>query len=213
VLQQATPTLLQMPTAAKPGANPASSAQERKQLSLMIPLIGTLMAVMQDWLKVSSISAELTAAGYDTQGVLQQLQRLHDAGRSVQSVQAARATRGVSEKWLEAALRCLVRVLHKTGLLLCSFAVPCFCNNPTCSNVSGPSEIQMVGGRSAVCGGCLTAHYCSRECQRAHWKQQQYPHKPVCEALKAAAAASAAAAAASAAVAATNAAVTADGVA
>jgi hypothetical protein len=39
-----------------------------------------------------------------------------------------------------------------------------------------------VGGRSCICAGCRTARYCSRDCQRQHWKQ----HKPGCKALAAA---------------------------
>jgi hypothetical protein len=73
------------------------------------------------------------------------------------------------------------------GLALCSFAVPCMCNNPGCTSMAGLSELASVSGRSCVCGGCRVARYCGRACQRAVWKQ----HKPVCAALSAAAGAGA----------------------
>jgi hypothetical protein len=56
------------------------------------------------------------------------------------------------------------------------------CNNPTCSNISGPSEAGLVKGSSSTCGGCRTARYCCRDCQTQHWKL----HKSVCKALAAA---------------------------
>jgi hypothetical protein len=73
---------------------------------------------------------------------------------------------------------------------MCLFAVPCLCNNPSCANLSGLTEMGLVSGRSCVCGGCRVAHYCGRACQPAVWKQ----HKPVCAALAAATAAATAAA-------------------
>jgi hypothetical protein len=86
-----------------------------------------------------------------------------------------------------ATLRTLVRELQATGVMLCSIAVPHFCNNAACVNVSGPTDVQLVSGRSCLCAGCCTARYCGRVCQRQAWQE----HKPVCKALKAAAAAAA----------------------
>jgi hypothetical protein len=71
------------------------------------------------------------------------------------------------------------------GVSLTSLAFPYACNNPTCSNLAGPQELQLVNGRSCVCGGCRVAHYCSRTCQWQHWKA----HKPVWQAIAAAQAA------------------------
>jgi hypothetical protein len=184
VLHGTIPDLLLLQAAAQPGVTLASLANHSKLLAMALPMFCTLSAVIQQWLKVSSISAQLSAAGYDVGGCLVQLQQLQAAVEAAQQSSDPQGT--------QAMLEDLVWALRHTALHLCSFAVPCICNNPQCKNANGPSELQLVGGRSAVCGGCLTAHYCSRECQRAHWKQKEHPHKPVCEALKAAAAAAAA---------------------
>ena len=65
------------------------------------------------------------------------------------------------------------------------------CNNPACRNLLGPSELQLVKGRSNTCSVCRSARYCSDVCMKQHWKQ----HRLVCKALAATAAAAAAAAA------------------
>jgi small-conductance mechanosensitive channel len=114
------------------------------------------------------------AAGGDPQQFRQQLQALSTALAAVQQ-------EGVTS----APLAALVQQLQATGVMLSSIAVPQFCNNPACVNISGPSEIQLVSGRSCICAGCLTARYCGRVCQQQAWRQ----HKPVCKALAAAAAA------------------------
>ena len=106
------------------------------------------------------------------------------------AVQAARIAIGRSPGPLftstagQAVLTELQQHLQSLGGVLTSFAFPHACNNPACSNLSGPSEARLVGGRSCVCAGCLTARYCGRACQRANWRQ----HKPVCKGLAAAAA-------------------------
>jgi hypothetical protein len=84
-----------------------------------------------------------------------------------------------------------VQQLSALGEALCAVAHKQSCNNPTCGNVSGPSELQLVKGRSNTCSDCRTARYCSPECMRQHWKQ----HRPVCKALGRAAAKAADAAA------------------
>jgi hypothetical protein len=79
----------------------------------------------------------------------------------------------------------LVQGLHELGMTLTTFAISSVCNNPSCSNVSGPSEAGLVKGSSCACGGCRVARYCGKTCQSQHWKL----HKPVCKALAAARAA------------------------
>jgi hypothetical protein len=82
--------------------------------------------------------------------------------------------------------------LSALGKALCSVAHKQSCNNPTCSDLMGPSELQLVKGRSSTCSGCRTARYCGPECMRQHWKQ----HRPVCKAMARTAAAATAAQAA-----------------
>ncbi|KZV83056.1 hypothetical protein EXIGLDRAFT_728992 [Exidia glandulosa HHB12029] len=40
------------------------------------------------------------------------------------------------------------------------------------------------GGKLQRCGGCKFVQYCSKECQKRHWKFSTYPHKAVCAQLK-----------------------------
>jgi hypothetical protein len=121
--------------------------------------------------------AQLEAAGCAPQLLQQQLDTLLSAQQ------------GTEQGLTDASLAAFVQQLQATGVMLCNIAVPHFCNNPACGNISGPTEVQLVSGRSCVCAGCCTARYCGRACQRAAWKQ----HKPVCKVLAATAAAAAAA--------------------
>jgi hypothetical protein len=107
---------------------------------------------------------------------MQQLQLLKEA-------LAAAAAAGDQQPLIQ-ALQPLVQQLQVVGAAFTSLAVPSFYNNPSCSNISGPTEVHLVSGQSCICAGCCTARYCGRACQRQHWKQ----HKPVCKALAAAAA-------------------------
>jgi hypothetical protein len=132
-----------------------------------------LLPALQQWLQTGSTCDQLVAAGYAPLHVLEQLEQLAATCRAMQD----------SPSDTSAVLEVAVQ-LRSTGLALCSFAVPCMCNNPGCASMAGPSELASVSGRSCICGGCRVARYCGRACQRAAWKQ----HKPVCGALSAAAA-------------------------
>jgi hypothetical protein len=60
------------------------------------------------------------------------------------------------------------------------------CSNPRCCCLDGVSEEEM---KTQVCTACHGARYCSKTCQRAHWRAG---HKEVCKAVQAAAQAAAA---------------------
>jgi hypothetical protein len=164
----------------------SQGARAAEELMMMprnvLPCAELIVASVQEWLQASSIQEQLVAAGYAPQPLPQQLQEVTAALQAVRDSSASRQPEHTS---------CLLNAaqqLQAAGSALCSFAVPCLCNNPTCSNLSGLTEAGLVSGRSCVCGGCRVARYCGRACQRAVWKQ----HKPVCAALAAAAAAIAA---------------------
>ena len=136
-----------------------------------IQLDDIMSAVQQS---AGSTCDQLAAAGYEPVPVLLQLEQRAAARQALQDSPAD-----------SAAQQAQAQELRSIGLALCSFAVPCMCNNPGCTSMAGLSELATVSGRSCICGGCRVARYCGRACQRAAWKQ----HKPVCAALNAAAAA------------------------
>jgi hypothetical protein len=141
--------------------------QPHELLTVSVFLCRNLRTLLQ----LVPLCQQLQAAGYDVKGIQQQLdaflQLLPDNVTSLNSEQSA--------------------ALQSLGSALTRVAFPCACNNPACSQLAGPLELQLVNGRSCMCAGCRVAHYCCRDCQRRHWKQ----HKPVCQAIAAAQAATA----------------------
>jgi hypothetical protein len=148
-----------------PGLQPAESCGLQQSMATVSSWVGGLMSP-------EAHAALAAAVGGDLQQFRQHLQALSAA-------QAALLQQGVRD----ASLTALVQQLQATGVMLSSIAVPHFCNNPACVNISGATEVQLVSGRSCICAGCRTARYCGRVCQRQTWKQ----HKGVCKALAAAA--------------------------
>jgi hypothetical protein len=123
---------------------------------------------MQGWLAAGSTCEQLACAGY-APGAVQQLVE--------QMLATCHALKDNPPD--TAAVLTAAQQLQSTGLALCSFAVPCMCNDPGCASMAGLSELAAVSGRSCICAGCRVARYCGRACQRAAWKK----HKPVCAAL------------------------------
>jgi len=107
------------------------------------------LQVMLDWLQSDGISSALSAAGYNPQAVVQQLNKVQAATEAASSPACLQA----------GPVYAAIAALRELGRLLCSFAVTSFCNNPSCSNVSGPTELSLVSGRCCMCGDCRIAHY------------------------------------------------------
>jgi hypothetical protein len=135
------------------------------------------MAAVDDWLAACASSLSVSAAGVD---LLMVRQHVAATAAAVHAVAFAEAP-GVQD------ISGVVQQLFALGLCLSAVAHKQCCNNPACINLSGPSELALVKGRSNTCSGCRTARYCSTVCMKQHWKQ----HRPVCKALAAAAAAAA----------------------
>jgi hypothetical protein len=141
-------------------------------------LVVSVLKVCQVWLSGPSTSAQLTAAGYHLELLGSHLEAALRAVSAFEQQHATAADHGASA---EAVLQ-LVQALRALRGALSTLAISSACNNPTCSNVSGPSEAGLVKGSSSACGGCRVARYCCKACQNQHWKL----HKPVCKALTAA---------------------------
>jgi hypothetical protein len=56
------------------------------------------------------------------------------------------------------AVTAVASKLREVGKALCAaLPVSWCCNNPECTNMCGASELQLVGGKGSVCGGCRVA--------------------------------------------------------
>lgn len=129
--------------------------------------------LLMHWLCSEPYTTALNTAGYAVGDLVQHLEALLDADDA--------ACNGA------VTLEAFVQQMEAAGSAFAAMAVRTFCNNPHCPNLSGASETALTA--CLKCGQCRAAFYCSKECQRSHWKQ----HKPVCSSMSAAAAAAAAA--------------------
>lgn len=128
-----------------------------------------------------TIAAQLALAGYDAENLLKLSRELLASLMQMRDPPASQSL--AAEQQL---MRTATQQLQALGAACCNnLAVPCFCNNPRCTSISSDTtELSMVSGRSCVCSGCRTSRYCcAKPCQTRHWKA----HKPVCQALAAAA--------------------------
>jgi hypothetical protein len=152
----------------------------RMQMFRQLPVV---LETCVSWVQQAEVRKQLTGAGYEPKTLLQQLQA---AGTTVGRFPPV----DIGEHSSSAAadsFRSHSQQLEQAGRYLTALPTPCACNNPDCADVSNNSEQQLVNGKSCICGGCKVARFCSRKCQKAHWKA----HRPVCKALAAAAAAAA----------------------
>jgi hypothetical protein len=172
--------LIQQQSTAGTAAFTRSAAAERsiqQNMESMAQALQEVAAVLPSWLQSSTVAAQLAAAGYSTQRVIELLQSIGPAGQHAAHADAAQA---------EAAAAVPPELLQRLGLALCNLPVGIACNNLRCTSLAGLSEQQSVVRR--LCAGCLVARYCCRACQVAAWKQ----HKPACKAVASAQAAKAA---------------------
>jgi hypothetical protein len=99
--------------------------------------------VLPAWLQSGSVSAQLAAAGYTTQRVMELLQATVQAGQdAVQAGPAAAATAAAAA----AAAAVPPELLQELGLALSNLPIGTACNNPHCCSLAGLSEQQLVGG-------------------------------------------------------------------
>lgn len=195
------------------GADTDSSERERASSTSMLLVSASILRLLAgcgsvcehicSWLQAGqgAMMNSLTAEGFDVSNLPSQLlataavlesvnnptsQASSAASSADSSTAAAAATADVAG--VASVSSSVPHLLQAVGLALTSLAIPYACNNSlSCSATMGPSELQLVNGRSCVCSGCRVVRFCSRPCLRQHWPQ----HKPVCKSLAAAKAAKA----------------------
>lgn len=64
------------------------------------------------------------------------------------------------------------------------FVIMSFRMEARCSAYNCLNSIQSAGRDFQRCASCAVVSYCGRECQRKAWKEEKYPHKSVCRALR-----------------------------
>jgi hypothetical protein len=128
------------------------------------------------WLSDPSTSAQLAAARYDVERLKSQLDAALQTASALQLPETAAAA-----AWHNAsadAFMQLAQRLRVLGSALSTLAISSACNNPTCSNLNGPSEAGLVKGRSSTCGGCRVARYCCEPCQNQYGRRTSMCARP-----------------------------------
>jgi len=110
------------------------------------PLLLDWVDRLRTWLQQPAITAELSATGYNPQQLLQALDALFAA------LLAARDCK------TDETLGVLAQQLQAVGEVFSAVAVLPICNNPSCVNMSGLTELSLVTGRSwhVWCLPCCT---------------------------------------------------------
>jgi chemotaxis protein histidine kinase CheA len=134
------------------------------QIESLVELLGAAQARL-GYLHTDSDSASSSDSGSDDSRTPSssstQVQVHVQAGldRELAAIRRSPTTGGC---WIE--LMCsdhycsAMEAFEQLGLVLCNqLPMPWLCNNPHCSNLSGVSELQLVGGKACVCGCCRLA--------------------------------------------------------
>jgi hypothetical protein len=130
---------------ADPGKKQARTVTREQLQNLRVSV--SVAEVVQRFL--NSCGTTVAAAGYPVETLQQQLQQLL---LELRAVTAASSGSSSSSSKMDKALPAAMQQLRQTGLALCCMAVPCLCNSPGCTNISGPTELSLVSGRSCVWG-------------------------------------------------------------
>jgi hypothetical protein len=135
-----------------------------------------LLQICLRWMNSSGVLTTETAQQFAQHGLV-----FLTARDAVQEALSAYNTAAQSRS--QANLSALSRKLRVMGAALTAAPIRMACNSPSCSSVSGSTELSIVKGSGKMCSGCRAAYYCCKACQSTHWRQ----HKPVCKAMAAAA--------------------------
>lgn len=145
--------------------------------SVVLGEVTALLVACRDWVARQDGRRQLPSpAGFEAS----ELEAAADTVSSCCVAQCVRADVSLIQAALCAAQ--LASRLAVFGEALGAVLTPLLCNNPSCSNLAGASELQLVSvGKNKICGKCQTSRYCCVGCQSSAWKR----HRRVCRRLAA----------------------------